>query len=225
MMKKLFMDRYRIESSRKNNHDYSAPGIYFVTINTDAQIHWFGHITNGIMNLSPIGEIVKEEWLKSELLRENIKLDEFVIMPDHLHGIIIIKFLSVETSRWDVSKYERDVFTGKRNIFFCEMDVSTCKRNISCCEKDISSCKVSSDNVLSRNNDVFNYNSKNKNKLLKPNSIGSIIGQFKSICTKRIHKRGFKYFKWQSRFHDHIIMSKEELHRYRFYIRSNPKKG
>ena len=59
---------------------------------------------------------------------------------------------------------------------------------------------------------------------LKPNSLGSIIGQFKSICTKRIHKLGFSEFQWQPRFYDHIIRNEEDLSRIREYIQNNPLK-
>lgn len=59
---------------------------------------------------------------------------------------------------------------------------------------------------------------------LKPNSLGSIIGQFKSICTKRIHKMGFDHFQWQPRFYDHIIRNEADLRRIRNYIQKNPLK-
>ena len=59
---------------------------------------------------------------------------------------------------------------------------------------------------------------------LKPNSIGSIIGQFKSICTKRIRNKGFKYFKWQDRYYDQIIKDENEFHKIKSYIRLNPKR-
>ncbi|MCK4558670.1 MAG: transposase, partial [Calditrichia bacterium] len=58
----------------------------------------------------------------------------------------------------------------------------------------------------------------------KPNSIGSIIGQFKSVCTKKIRNRGFRYFKWQNRYYNHIIRNEKELHKIRSYIRLNPKR-
>lgn len=59
---------------------------------------------------------------------------------------------------------------------------------------------------------------------LKPNSLGSIIGQFKSVCTKRIHKLGFTEFQWQQRFYDHIIRNEDDLRRIRIYIQNNPLK-
>ncbi len=59
-------------------------------------------------------------------------------------------------------------------------------------------------NVSTTNN---NTQPKTNNKSrLKSNSLGSIIGQFKSVCTKQIWKMGFNDFRWQTRFHDHIIV-------------------
>jgi len=59
---------------------------------------------------------------------------------------------------------------------------------------------------------------------LQPNSLGSIIGQFKSVCTKQIHLSGNATFKWQSRFYDHIIRNENDLRRIRTYIQNNPLK-
>ncbi|MFN3309482.1 MAG: transposase, partial [Anaerolineales bacterium] len=56
----------------------------------------------------------------------------------------------------------------------------------------------------------------------KSNSLGAIIGQFKSVCTKRIWAAGFRHFAWQARFYDHIVRSQSELERIRAYILANP---
>lgn len=133
----------------------------------------FGEVRDGKMILNDLGIIVNEEWNKTREIRKNVDLDYYVIMPNHFHGILIIKY--IETTRWDVSRERK---TGQR-------PVST---------------------------------------MFKPNSLGSIIGQFKSICTKRIGKFGFDNFKWQPRFYDHIIRDERNLHRIRMYIQNNPLK-
>lgn len=58
---------------------------------------------------------------------------------------------------------------------------------------------------------------------LKPNSLGSILGQFKSACTKRIHDAGYRDFQWQSLYWDHIIRGPDDLERIRKYIINNPR--
>ena len=91
----LYKNKYRIESTRLKNWDYSLPGCYFVTICTYHRKNFFGSINNNInsntVELSPLGIIVKDEWLNTESIRKNVSLDEFIIMPNHVHGIIIIE--------------------------------------------------------------------------------------------------------------------------------------
>ena len=59
---------------------------------------YFGQIVEGEMRLNHLGKIVYEEWLKTKEIRKNVDLDEFIIMPNHLHGIVIIKYkINVET--------------------------------------------------------------------------------------------------------------------------------
>lgn len=77
-------------SMRLAGYDYSSPGHYFVTINVKDRECVFGEIRDGIMGLSDAGLIIQNEWFKTIELRANIRLDEFVVMPNHIHGIIEI---------------------------------------------------------------------------------------------------------------------------------------
>ncbi len=182
----LYKNKYRIESARCQNWDYTSNGYYFVTICAQNREYFFGDVVADEMQLSPVGKIVTEEWQKTAQIRSYIELDEWVIMPNHLHGIIIIKNqpppLIVETPRWGVSQ---------QATFHPE---ETFQRNVS---------------TKSR---------------LKPKSLGSIIGQIKTACTKRIWEAGFDDFEWQDRFYDHIIRDDESLHYIRQYIINNPLK-
>ena len=87
-----FKDRYRIESTRLQTWDYSHPGAYFVTICTRDRQPFFGKIVDYKMQLSPAGVIATEEWRRTEDLRSSITLDSWVVMPNHLHGIVCIDF-------------------------------------------------------------------------------------------------------------------------------------
>ena len=79
-------------SIRLAGYDYSAPGGDFITVVAFRRECLFGEITGGNMKLSPIGEIVRREWFKTAELRPYVELheDEFVVMPNHVHGIIWI---------------------------------------------------------------------------------------------------------------------------------------
>ena len=99
-----FTDRFRIETTRLRDWNYSASGWYFVTMCTKNQKPWFGGIIDSEMLLSQEGRIVWDEWLRTEVIRSNVRLDEWVIMPNHVHGIIILE--GVETPRRGVSTDE-----------------------------------------------------------------------------------------------------------------------
>ena len=92
-----FRGRYRIESTRLKGWDYSSEGVYFVTICARNREHFFGEITGGKMRYSRVGEMVANEWENTKSIRSNVTLDEWVVMPNHIHGIIIIDNRMVET--------------------------------------------------------------------------------------------------------------------------------
>jgi hypothetical protein len=77
-------------SIRLKNYDYSQRGLYFITICTFQRENLLGEISKGQMPLSPFGEIVRDEWLKTAEMRPNVILDQWILMPNHLHGIIEI---------------------------------------------------------------------------------------------------------------------------------------
>jgi putative transposase len=91
-MEDKFKNQYRIRSARWENWDYSQQGAYFITICTAHRQHYFGKIMDNQMVLSDIGRIAQEEWFKSPSIRPdmNLSLDSFVVMPNHIHGILTI---------------------------------------------------------------------------------------------------------------------------------------
>lgn len=78
-------------SIRLQGYDYSSSGSYFITMNTYQRKRLFGHIHKGVMVLSRYGNIAHQCWLNLAIKKPWIFLDEFIIMPDHMHGIITIK--------------------------------------------------------------------------------------------------------------------------------------
>lgn len=78
------------QSIRLKDYDYSQEGSYFITLVTQDRLHLFGKIEDGKMMLNSVGKIIEDEWRKTIELRPNIALGEFIIMPDHMHMIIII---------------------------------------------------------------------------------------------------------------------------------------
>ena len=167
-----FGDGYRVPSARLRGWDYATAGRYFVTICTRDRGCWLGKITDGKVSLSEAGRIVAEELHNTEKVRANVGVDRWIVMPDHLHAIIVIEDETPlsETPHRGVSTGRGDVLPGR----------------------------------------------------LGPGSLGSIVGQFKSVCTKRIREGGLRDFAWQPRFYDHIIRDEVALQNIRKYIEQNP---
>lgn len=75
-------------SIRLQRHDYSRSGAYFITICACNRENAWGTVAAGSMVLTPCGEIVRDEWKRTALLRRDVELDEYIVMPNHLHGIL-----------------------------------------------------------------------------------------------------------------------------------------
>jgi putative transposase len=77
-------------SIRLKGYDYAQPGVYFITIVSHRRLPIFGEITGGAVRLNACGEIARAEWMRTAAIRREIVLDEFVVMPNHFHAIVII---------------------------------------------------------------------------------------------------------------------------------------
>lgn len=157
-----YKDKYRIESTRLQTWDYRNAGYYFITILTKNRKRYFGEVLDEKLVLNSFANIVIEEWLKTPTIRSNIELDEWILMPNHFHGIIINRFQEYPDSNVEITS------------------------------------------------------------TLQSNSLGAIIGQFKSIATKKIRRSGLAKFSWQPGFYEHIIRNEQALENIRKYIRLNP---
>ncbi len=102
-MTEKFRNKYRSPSARLAGYDYTRKGAYFVTICTNKHICYFGDIFKGKMILSETGVTVQNFWKEIQDHFPTAHIDEFIIMPNHIHGIIIIKSDSVETPNLGVS--------------------------------------------------------------------------------------------------------------------------
>ncbi|TSC60778.1 MAG: hypothetical protein Greene041662_81 [Candidatus Peregrinibacteria bacterium Greene0416_62] len=162
----LFKDRYRVETARLRGWNYAQQGVYFVTICTKGRAHWFGEIRRGIMGLSGVGCIVNAFWESIPEHFPHVSLDAFVVMPNHVHGILMLERAPpIANFTAPMSRIHRPI----------------------------------------------------------PGSIGSIIGQWKTTCTKRIWSLGCTDFGWQPRFHDSVVQTDHALENIRSYIQNNPR--
>jgi len=78
------------KSIRLKGFDYSQAGGYFITVSTLKKMCLFGEVADGVMQVNPLGKIVQECWNANPIHFQNVTTDEFVIMPNHIHGVIFI---------------------------------------------------------------------------------------------------------------------------------------
>jgi len=97
-MTEKFKNKYRIKSARLPNWDYSSNGMYFITICTKNREYLFGDIIEGKMKLNEIGELANQYWNEIPQHFPFVKLGDFVVMPNHTHGILIIDKMDDDAS-------------------------------------------------------------------------------------------------------------------------------
>ena len=105
-----FKNKYRIESARLQNWDYGSPGLYFVTICTKNRDHHFGDIVAGVgtqdfasLHPTTIGTIAQQYWTDIPIHFPFVELDEYTVMPNHVHGILLIN--KPEYNEWQTNKF------------------------------------------------------------------------------------------------------------------------
>ena len=219
-----YQNKYRIPSARLQTWDYSSNGAYFITICTQNREHFFGKIENGDMQLNEIGLMAEQFWAAIPQHFEFVELGNFVIMPNHVHGILIINQVSarVETLQCNVCTDEDSVETLQCNV--CTCNVCTC--NV-CTDVENDSVETLQCNVCTTNDDsATTDNGAEKNEQMakispKPGSVSTIIRSYKSVVTKNARFVNAD-FGWQTRFHDHIIRNAVSFDNIQNYITNNP---
>lgn len=84
------MPWYHRRSIRLKTYDYALPGAYFVTICAHRRWHLFGRVVAGEIVMNALGQIAAEEWVYTEAIRPNVKIDAYVVMPNHVHAVVTI---------------------------------------------------------------------------------------------------------------------------------------
>ena len=116
-------------SIRIQGYDYANAGTYFVTICCYQRHHLFGEIDNGEMKINAIGQIVSAQWQKIPQHFPNAELDGFILMPDHLHGIIVISESKEKASLANIIQNFKSISSRKINRFNKSYGVSIWQRN------------------------------------------------------------------------------------------------
>ena len=197
-------------SIRLKGYDYTQAGAYFVTICTWKHECLFGEVVEGEMRLSALGQIVRAEWVKSSDIRKEIRLfeDEFVIMPNHVHGIVWIAPLH-DTGRGGNERAHEVGADGIRPGTVNPGD--------------------GGGKSQTRDGGQTQSVSRNQGASLAPlqraeRSLSSFVAGFKAVVTSRAGRELNMTSIWQRNYYEHIIRDEEDLRRIEEYIQSNPQR-
>ena len=200
-------DIHHRRSIRLKGYDYTQPGAFFVTICTYHRDEIFGEIINGEMNLSPLGEIVCAEWMRSADIRKEIRIfdDEFIIMPNHLHGICWIVGADGVRPEKDRDRPEKNDVRYENSVFPNKERAQALRPN-------------------AHGQDACPHTALRDRASLRrdPRSLGSFIAGFKASVTSRAGRELNMTGIWQRNYYDHIVRNDRELNNIRWYIRNNP---
>ena len=191
------MNQPQRHTVRFAGYDYTLQGAYFVTVCADKHRPFFGHIENDQMRLNWVGTFVEREWLRVAELRPNIALNEYVVMPNHFHAIILITSPPPVGTQISASGHSASDLTNTQTT-----EQQTQK------SASLRGAGATPNNVAR-------------------GSLSAIVRDFKANVTRTVNaQRATRYQSpvkvWQGRFHDRIIRDEKELLDTRRYIIENP---
>ena len=197
-------------SIRLKGYDYSADGLYFITICTKERNHYFGRVIDGKMVLNERGQIVKNEWLNTiNVRKDEVILHEYIVMPNHFHAII-------EICRRGVS-HTPQIHTPQSHTPQSHTPQSHTPQSHTPDDGLTTSDRGVCDTIDRGVCDTIDRGVCNTPLRSPSKTLGSIIRGFKSAVTKQI---GFPV--WQRNYHEHIIRNTNAFTKISNYILNNP---
>lgn len=180
--------------------DYGSCGTYFVTICIDDRPRcWFGNVKGGKVKLSAIGHVANSCWYEIPNHFRHVELGAHVIMPDHIHGIVIIHSRPVETPKLGVSGVDMVPLETPCRASLPGVDTEPL-------EEETPKLGVSTAAAAAK---------------WYSGTLGVVINQFKRAVTIGAREINCD-FKWQSRYHDRIVRDRDALDAITRYIVENP---
>jgi putative transposase len=200
MTRRLDREHHHRNSIRLRGYNYAAPGVHFVTINTQDRICLFGEIVRGCMYLNEAGMAARTAWDAIPDHFPRVRLDAFIVMPDHVHGIIVI--VGATTAPDDASVPDDDPYGDP-----------------------LVGATHASPLRSSPQHASPQYASPVRPHGPPRHSVGAIVGSYKSAVSRHINQLcGTRdSVVWQRNYYERIIRDYPSLQWVRGYIRANPR--
>ena len=206
------------KSIRLRHYDYTQPGFYFVTICTQSRECLFGQVVDGQMVLNDVGQVVRQSWAELPQRYPTVELDASVIMPNHVHGIIVIGGAARNpppVGALLAAPLVRVKGTGAASSAPTPVSPMGAASSAPTPVSSIGAASSAPTPVIGAASGAPT----------KP-TLGQIIRAFKSISAiqgNRILSRSGRPL-WQRNYYEHVIRNDDELQRAREYIGNNPMK-
>jgi len=207
-------DIHHRQSIRLKDYDYSAAGAYFITICTQHRECLLGDIADGEMRLSPMGDCALSQWHELPNRFSGIQLDAFVVMPNHIHGILCINPVPTSTNPVGAPLAGAQIPPG------AQMPPDTPRTNHPV-GAPLAGAQISPDAQFPPGASETRATAR-----VAP-TVGGVIGAYKSLVFNRcllVAKQNGKYLGnlWQRNYWERVIRDETELHIIREYIHNNP---
>lgn len=222
MKSKFDPQKHHRRSIRLKGYDYSTEGAYYVTIVAQGRECLFGEIIDGEIHLSQYGEIIQKWWDEIPVHFPNVELGAFVIMPNHVHGIIFIN----EDRRGEVLSPRESPNSNHQEVI-SPRDHPNQDNPMNNVDGEIS---LQQNESMKQGGKTQNQGGETQNQggetppLHRP-TLGQIVAYFKYQSTKEMNKieteNSITKF-WQRSYYEHIIRNEKELQQKTDYIMDNP---
>ncbi len=233
------------KSIRLKGYDYSQSGMYYITMVTQNWLCLFGHVKNGKMILNDAGAMIEPVWYDIPKYYPGFDVDEYVVMPNHFHGIIII---NDENNRVVTENHPNECGGNGPRAIPKGGHVQNHEDNRVVTENHPNECGGNGPSAIPNDGHIPNDEDNRVVTGNRPNeregngtsaipdkvdptklSIPDVVGRFKSMVmtnySSGVKEKGWSPFYkklWRSNYYDHIIRNEKDYERIVEYIRLNP---
>jgi putative transposase len=201
-------------SIRLDGYDYASAGAYFVTVCTQDRACVFGDVVDGEMRANACGRIVQDVWAGLASRYANVELDAFVVMPNHVHGIIVLMAGVMNHAR--TGGADGDAGRGARRgaIHCAQMNP----------EGAMAEGAMNHEGMINHARTIGEMGAANSRAgAAGVPPLGEVVRAFKAISTRLIHRDVMPGTAvWQRNYYESIIRDEDSLNRVRAYVSANP---
>jgi REP element-mobilizing transposase RayT len=209
-------ERHHRRSIRLQGYDYAQAGEYFVTICVKDRACLLGNVTEGEMRLSRAGQIVEAGWFDLPRRFPSIEIDAFVVMPNHVHGIVLLGTAPTPGGEGAMNRAPTEAVGRHRNTMAGNTGRQTAASEG---RRHGVGARFIAPSPQAPTPRFPAKSTRNPDQSL---DLGEVIRAFKAVTSRQIRVASRPSFSWQRNYYERIIRNDHGLERARVYIIANP---